>query len=184
MLANDSDVDLDSLQAILVDDVTGGSLTLNPDGSFEYTPDPGFVGNDSFTYRASDSNLDSNLATVYLEVVSNEQAFVSDEFDSEVLDEAVWTFVDPTGDGTAEAVVGTANISVAGGSSHDIWTSGINAPRLMQDANNVDFAVEAKFDNVPAGTFAMTGILVRGRKTNICDLNSTVTVPNFICLLR
>lgn len=29
-----------------------GSLTLCADGSFEYTPDPGFEGTDSFTYRA------------------------------------------------------------------------------------------------------------------------------------
>lgn len=30
---------------------TNGSLTLNIDGSFEYTPNPGFSGTDSFTYR-------------------------------------------------------------------------------------------------------------------------------------
>ncbi len=30
---------------------TNGSLTLNNDGSFEYTPNPGFSGTDSFTYR-------------------------------------------------------------------------------------------------------------------------------------
>ena len=31
-----------------------GTLTLNPDGSFTYTPDPDFVGTDTFTYTASD----------------------------------------------------------------------------------------------------------------------------------
>ncbi len=68
VLANDVDADFDPLQAILVDDVVHGTLTLNPDGSFAYTPDPDFNGTDSFTYTASDGSIDSNLATVMLTV--------------------------------------------------------------------------------------------------------------------
>ena len=54
MLGNDSDADGDPLTA-----VTGGTrpasgvVMLNDDGSFTYTPDAGFVGTDSFTYRAA-----------------------------------------------------------------------------------------------------------------------------------
>jgi VCBS repeat-containing protein len=47
--------------------VTGpshGSLTLNANGSFSYTPAANYNGTDSFTYRASDGTLTSNLATV------------------------------------------------------------------------------------------------------------------------
>ena len=54
MLANDSDVDLDGLTAVIETDVTDGSLTLNLDGSFTYTPTQDFSGTDSFTYQASD----------------------------------------------------------------------------------------------------------------------------------
>jgi Bacterial Ig domain len=43
-----------ALQASLLSDVSDGSLTLNPDGSFSYTPSPGFSGSDSFTVRAVD----------------------------------------------------------------------------------------------------------------------------------
>lgn len=32
-----------------------GSLTMNPDGSFRYVPEPGFTGTDHFTYTTSDS---------------------------------------------------------------------------------------------------------------------------------
>ena len=32
---------------------TGGSVTLNADGSFTYTPNPGFFGDDTFTYEAT-----------------------------------------------------------------------------------------------------------------------------------
>ena len=64
ILANDTDPDLDPLQALLVTDVTDGTLALNADGSFTYTPDPNFAGADSFTYQAGDGSIDSNIATV------------------------------------------------------------------------------------------------------------------------
>ncbi|MBK9121838.1 MAG: tandem-95 repeat protein [Chloroflexi bacterium] len=68
VLANDSDVDLDTLTAELVTNVTNGTLALAADGSFTYTPNAGFNGSDSFTYNASDSVLDSNVATVTINV--------------------------------------------------------------------------------------------------------------------
>ncbi len=68
VLANDHDVDGDLLTAILSAGPTHGTLVLNADGSFAYTPNAGFFGTDSFTYRASDSALTSNLVTVTLTV--------------------------------------------------------------------------------------------------------------------
>lgn len=41
------------LRATLLSGPTNGELTLNPDGSFKYTPKANYVGLDSFTYRAS-----------------------------------------------------------------------------------------------------------------------------------
>ena len=69
MLANDSDADGDPLSATVVDQPQFGTLTPNPDGSFSYTPQAGFVGADSFTYRASDGLLNSELTTVSIQVV-------------------------------------------------------------------------------------------------------------------
>ena len=68
VLINDVDPEGDPLIAVLVDDVSNGSLILNPDGSFTYTPDQDFSGTDTFTYRANDGTTDSNLATVTLTV--------------------------------------------------------------------------------------------------------------------
>jgi VCBS repeat-containing protein len=68
VLANDTDVESDPLTAVLVDDVTHGILTLNPDGSFSYTPDLNYNGTDSFTYKANDGLADSNAATVTITV--------------------------------------------------------------------------------------------------------------------
>ena len=68
VLANDSDVEHDDLTGSLVTGPAHGSLTLNPDGSFSYTPDADWHGTDTFTYQANDGALDSNLATVTITV--------------------------------------------------------------------------------------------------------------------
>jgi hypothetical protein len=56
------------LSALLVSGVSHGTLNLNSDGSFTYTPAPEFVGTDTFTYQASNGSNSSNVATVTLTV--------------------------------------------------------------------------------------------------------------------
>ncbi|MEA2887182.1 MAG: large repetitive protein [Bradyrhizobium sp.] len=62
------DVDSASLTYSRIADATHGSVTVNADGTFSYTPNADFNGNDSFTYKANDGALDSNVATVTLAV--------------------------------------------------------------------------------------------------------------------
>jgi VCBS repeat-containing protein len=47
---------------------THGSVTVNSNGTFDYTPDPGFVGTDSFTYTVTDGVGRTATATVTLTV--------------------------------------------------------------------------------------------------------------------
>ena len=54
LLANDTDAEGDPLTATLVTGAAHGTVTVNPDGSFSYTPVAGYVGPDSFGYRDSD----------------------------------------------------------------------------------------------------------------------------------
>ncbi len=68
VLGNDSDPDGDSLTAVLVEDVSNGSLTLEEDGAFEYDPATNFNGTDSFTYEATDSTGAADTAEVALTV--------------------------------------------------------------------------------------------------------------------
>src|SRR5205823_3734965 len=68
VLGNDTDVDSTTLTATLVSGPANGVLTLNPDGSFIYSPSADFNGTDTFTYLASDGTLVSNIATVSIEV--------------------------------------------------------------------------------------------------------------------
>jgi len=65
VLANDSDADGDVLSAVLVKGPDNGTLNLNADGTFTYTPATDFNGVDGFIYRASDGvgeSADTNVA--------------------------------------------------------------------------------------------------------------------------
>ncbi len=68
VLGNDTDPDGDLLTAIPVDSPTNGTLVLNSDGSFTYTPNLNYNGFDSFTYMANDGASDSDVATVTITV--------------------------------------------------------------------------------------------------------------------
>jgi hypothetical protein len=68
VLQDDTDAEHDALTAALVSGPVHGALILNGDGSFSYTPAADHNGPDSFTYRASDGLLDSNVATVGITV--------------------------------------------------------------------------------------------------------------------
>ncbi len=68
----DSDPDVDPLTASVVEGPLHGSLMLNPDGSFTYTPydEPAsnFADSDSFTYQLSDGKGGTDTATVTITV--------------------------------------------------------------------------------------------------------------------
>ncbi|MFP3914775.1 MAG: Ig-like domain-containing protein, partial [Actinomycetota bacterium] len=64
VLANDSDADGDSLEVTDLTQPDNGSVSVEADESVTYTPDAGFSGSDTFTYRASDGVASSNVATV------------------------------------------------------------------------------------------------------------------------
>jgi VCBS repeat-containing protein len=68
VLGNDTDADGNALSAAVVVGPAHGSLALNANGGFTYTPDADFNGNDQFTYRANDGSADSNVTTVTIAV--------------------------------------------------------------------------------------------------------------------
>ncbi len=68
MLANDTDGEGEPRTTTSQSDVTNGTLALNTDGSFNYTPNANFTGVDSFTYVANDCTSDSLSTTVTLTI--------------------------------------------------------------------------------------------------------------------
>ncbi|MGI5986383.1 MAG: Ig-like domain-containing protein, partial [Oscillospiraceae bacterium] len=83
ILAND--VDWTPITVALVGDVSNGTLTLNANGSFSYLPDEDWHGEDSFTYKVSDGELESNTATVTITVtpVKDQVRAVDDEYETD-----------------------------------------------------------------------------------------------------
>ena len=77
VLSNDTDADSDPLTAVLNATVTHGTLSLNANGGFTYTPTAGYSGPDSFTYHANDGTADSNIVTVSLTVNAGATTSVS-----------------------------------------------------------------------------------------------------------
>ena len=58
----------------LVSDVSNGSLTLNADGTFTYTPNSEYFGSDGFTYKLTDGNGDAVQASASINVIFNNDA--------------------------------------------------------------------------------------------------------------
>ena len=63
VLANDSDLDGDTLTVTSVTVPAHGTATVNPDGTIAYTPAANFNGVDSFSYTVGDGNGGSATAT-------------------------------------------------------------------------------------------------------------------------
>lgn len=108
VLANDSD-DSGPLSAVLLSGVSHGTLTLNGNGSFTYTPGPGYTGTDSFAYKANDGELDSGTTTVSITVsaanhapVAAPQSVITDE---DVAKAVTLTATDEDGDALTYAIV-------------------------------------------------------------------------------
>ncbi len=94
VLSNDVYSGSGTLEATLVDDTANGTLNLNTDGSFVYTPDAGFSGEDEFTYRAVTGSAESNVAIVTLVVEMAEPQVLEfltgeDGFTKQVVDNRV-----------------------------------------------------------------------------------------------
>jgi hypothetical protein len=68
VLGNDSDANGDNLTAAIATQPSSGTVTLNANGSFTYTPASGFTGTATFTYTASDGRGGSDTATVRITV--------------------------------------------------------------------------------------------------------------------
>ena len=96
VLGNDLDADGDALTAVLSSDVSNGTLVLNGDGSFDYTPDADFNGVDSFVYSVSDGFGSADTATVTITVDAVNDAPVALD-DGAVTDVGVGVDIDVLG---------------------------------------------------------------------------------------
>jgi VCBS repeat-containing protein len=155
ILANDTDPDSDPLTAVLDSTTTRGSLTLNANGSFTYTPGEDTVGTDSFTYHANDGTDDSNTVTVTITVragcdgrpatqvgtAGNDTLGGSGGNDvivglggNDTIEPGSGTDIVCGGSGRDSVRAGSGNDTVFGGSGDDLLDGGSGNDRLFGEA--------------------------------------------------
>ncbi|QTA84808.1 Immunoglobulin domain-containing protein [Desulfonema magnum] len=122
ILANDSDPDSNPLTAVKVSDPANGSVSLDTDGAFSYTPNGNYHGSDSFTYKANDGTDDSNVATVTVTVTPvDDPPVITGQNPISVAEETALTVIpahltitDPDSSVFTLAVSGGASYTVSG----------------------------------------------------------------------
>lgn len=101
----------------------------------------------------------------------NVQTPISDDFNGCQLNPQLWTFINPLSDASVTLTGAYAEISVPAGTTHDLWTSGRTAPRIMQFADDGDFELSAKFDSPMSTKNQAQGIVIEQDDQNYLRFN-------------
>ena len=166
VLANDSDVDSGTLTAVLVSGPSHGTLTLNANGSFSYTPALNFNGTDTFTYKANDGTLESNTATVTIAVTAVNDAPV------------VGPITGPTGPvqkGTSLSVSASfADVDL--GDTHTAtwtWDDGTTSPGTLTDSTGTGAgSVSGTHTYTTPGVYEITLTVCDNANPRLCGLST------------
>jgi VCBS repeat-containing protein len=143
----DNDEGEGTLEAVLVIEPSYGAVTLNSDGSFEYTPDTDFTGVDSFVYQVLDGNVAGNLATVTLIVYGDDPVAQDDPgyavaMDGELIVTGSGVLGNDAGDGTltaelvADVANGTLTLNSDGSFTYEPDTSYVGEDTFTYRADN------------------------------------------------
>jgi hypothetical protein len=157
LLDNDSDPDTaDTLTATILPIIgpANGSLVINTDGTFTYTPSGGFVGNDSFVYEVTDGNGGTAQATARIIVAPPILCDLTDVWD---LSGAPHAEADLIGIDVTTSVAGGATL---GGYTNEFFNN-IPAFADMMAGGHESLGVNFTWDSTPEPGAASggTGIL-------------------------
>ncbi|MGE2724345.1 Ig-like domain-containing protein [Mycolicibacterium pulveris] len=182
VLGNDTDPEGDPLSAALHTGPNHGSVDLNADGSFTYTPDDGYNGPDSFSYTVSDGSATSAPATVTIDVAAATNA--PPVFDPETVTRVLESpssgvvtgslgVTDPDGDVLTYSVttgptMGTVDIDPATGTYTYTPTQAAQFKAALAPEGLVDSFTLTVSDNVNEPvTFTVTDIGIAPEKIHI-----------------
>ncbi|HIF9358018.1 TPA: retention module-containing protein, partial [Photobacterium damselae] len=167
-----TDVDGDNLSFKPGSDPTNGSVTVNPDGSWEYVPNTDFNGEDSFTVVVDDGNGGTDTITVTVNVTPVNDAPVGENVTTETQEDTavtgLLTAIDVDGD----------NLTFKPGTNPENGSVTINADGSWEYVPNPDFNGEDSFtvvvDDGNGGTDTIT-VTVNVTPVNDAPVGEDVT---------
>ena len=121
--------------AVLDANASNGFVTLEPDGSFVYTPNAGFSGMDAFTYHLEDGAEFSNVASVDIQVDNGEALLAAG----------------PGGDGTFDPLQRAQLVAIVDQAVAQ-WDALIANPATRRAMREIDFRVA----DLPGNTLGLT----------------------------
>jgi len=165
VLSNDTDADGDPLSAILVTGTSNGTLTLNNNGSFLYSPDTDYYGLDNFTYKANDGLIESNIATVYLNITSvNDPPIANDD---------VMSVAEDSVDNQMDVLLNDVDIDI-----DDLDIIGVSAPshgNVTYTANYILYTPDPNYNGPDQFNYTITD---NNGGTDTATVNITITPQN------
>ena len=127
-----------------------------------------------FQIESRDEDGNSVLSDDLTFSTSSSSGLVSDDFSSCELNDR-WTFINPLNDGSyslgANGQSAEVTVPASDDVIHNVWTTGIDAPRLMQPANDTDLSVEVKFDSAINEGGAWQGLLIEQKDGSFIRYN-------------
>ena len=100
VLGNDIDADGDTLSIQGTPTATNGTVTVNPDGTLNYTPNTNFNGTDTITYTVSDGNGGTDTATVTVTVDAVNDDPVANDDSANTSEDTLLSNIDVLGNDT------------------------------------------------------------------------------------
>ncbi len=162
VLANDIDPESNPLSASLVTEPAHGSLRFLGDTiGWEYCPDGNFCGIDTFTYVAYDGQLQSNIATVSIEISCEEPMLPNEKVPAALLyplvdiERLTLTQGPVPIDGSIGAILDTGTNIIVDGKVIAVLEVTPGSRSLVAQVDNLGFvtqnAVRIRFDGLPQG---------------------------------
>jgi len=156
-----TDVDGDTLTFTKGNDPAHGSVTINADGSFTYTPAKDYNGSDSFTVTVNDGHGGTTTSTITIGVTPVNDAPVPT---LSVAPVGQWTFNEGSGTTTTNGYSGkTGTLSdldtSLGGNATPVWSSGHNSTSgqaLTFDGQGSYVKLDSSVGDTLGGTATLT----------------------------
>jgi VCBS repeat-containing protein len=189
ILGNDTDAESNPLTAILVSGPSHGSVALNANGSFTYTPNANYNGSDSFTYKANDGIDNSNAAATVSITVNpvNDAPNFTKGADQTVLEDAgaqsATNWATAISAGPADESGQTLTFVVTGNSNPSLFAAGpaVSASGALTytPAPNANGSATITLKLTDNGGTANGGVDASGEQTFVINVTAVNDAPSF-----